>query len=151
MAAASRTNASPALVPALARNPPPSPPAPEPTPSHPLPGSRVGTVRAIGPDSRFVLLEAAGPGSAPGVATGQELRCLHTDAAGASGPFALVRVSPERRPPFIVADVLSGQPQAGDDVYAVPSHHQAPPLGPAFTPSAASLLIPPAALPPTTR
>ena len=139
-AAASRTSATSAPTPDPARSSPPT-----------LPANHVGTVRAIGPDSRFVLLETVSPGGGPGLATGQELRCLHAGAADASGPFALLRVSRERRPPFIVADVVSGQPLAGDDVYAVTGQGPAPLPVPASTPSAASLLIPPAALPPTTR
>ena len=95
-----------------------------------------------------MLLETVSAGIAPGIADGQELRCIHANAADASGPFAVVRVSRERRPPFIVADVLSGQPQAGDDVYAVKGGGAAPLPVPVSTPSAASLFIPAAALPP---
>ena len=115
-ATVTRTSAPPAPAPRLAQSPP-SVSASEPVPPRALPGSRVGAIRAIGTGGRFVLLEAVSAGFAPSITEGQELRCIHSNAADANGPFAIVRVSRERRPPFIVADVLSGQPQAGDDVY----------------------------------
>ena len=146
-ATVTRTNAPPAPAPRLAQSPPPVS-APEPTPPRALPGSRVGAIRAIGTGGRFVLLEAVSAGFAPSITEGQELRCIHSNAADANGPFAIVRVSRERRPPFIVADVLSGQPQAGDDVYTVKGGGTAPLPAPVSTPSAASLFIPAAALPP---
>jgi hypothetical protein len=76
---------------------------------------RVGVVRMIGAGRRFVLIEAA-PSAQLALADGQELRCRTSPEAGGA-QTALVRVGRERRQQFIVADVLDGQPNAGDSVY----------------------------------
>ncbi len=47
---------------------------------------------------------------------GQALVCR---AAG--GVTATLRVSHERRPPFVVADVATGEPHVGDDVFIDPA------------------------------
>ncbi len=78
----------------------------------PLPGHRIGTVQAIGTQGQFVLVEITATDSAPDINDGQLLRCV-----GPGGQAAIARVARERRAPFVVADVVSGTPHAGDEVY----------------------------------
>ena len=124
---------------------PPGPAAPPSMPPRFSPAVRVGTVRTVGAGSRFVLLETTNPGSASGITDGQELRCNHPNTADDLGPAIILKVSRERKPPFIVADVLSGQPEAGDAVYTVKGSAAA--AVPASTPPVTSFLLPPAARP----
>ena len=83
----------------------------------------LGNIHVIGTGGHFVLVEASVAAAAAGLADGQTLVCR---AAGAD--TATLRVSHERRPPFVVADVDSGTPQIGDEVFVVPA--TAPPAKP---------------------
>ncbi len=123
-------------------------------------GSRIGTVRAIGAGSRFVLLESNSLEATSVLTAGQELRCLPANPADARQTPVVLRVSRERRPPFVVADVISGEPQSGDEVYApkqnsttvvrgIPASSAVPAAG--ATPPVSSFLLPPLALPPTSQ
>ena len=92
----------------------------------------LGDVHVIGTGGHFVLVEASVPAAATGLADGQALVCR---AAGAD--TATLRVSHERRPPFVVADVDSGTPHIGDEVFVLPAAAQPPviPAAPSPTPS----------------
>ena len=81
--------------------------------------TRLGTVRAIGAEQRFVLIEASSALVASAVSEGQLLHCRP--------PFTLtrtstadLRVSRERHESLIVANVVAGNPALGDLVYATP-------------------------------
>ncbi len=76
----------------------------------------LGNVHVIGTGGRFVLVEASVAAVATGLTDNQTLVCR---AAGAD--TATLRVSHERRPPFVVADVDSGTPHIGDEVFVVPA------------------------------
>lgn len=89
----------------------------------------LGNVRVIGTGGRFVLVEASAAAVTAGLANGQTLVCR-----SARADTATLRVSRERRPPFVVADVDSGTPHVGDEVYVVPA---ADPAAKPTTPSAA--------------
>ena len=99
----------------------------------------LGNVRVIGTGGRFVLVEASAAAVTAGLADGQTLVCR---AAGAD--TATLRVSRERRPPFVVADVDSGAPHVGDEVFVVPAAD--PAAKPATPPSAPA--APPVPAPP---
>ena len=67
---------------------------------------------AIGTGRRFVLVETPAPQPVSALVDGQTLVCR------ASGVVtATLRVSHERRPPFVVADVAAGEPHLGDEVF----------------------------------
>jgi hypothetical protein len=77
---------------------------------------RVGVVRVIGAHGKFVLIETTtGLGGVP-LGDGQELHC-RGPAAGGGEQTAVLQVSRERQAPFLVADVVSGEPKAGDVAY----------------------------------
>ena len=67
----------------------------------------IGVIRSISHDGTYVLVELD-PGVA--VTSGSDLVVLH-----GSGGESRLRVA-EMRPPFFVADLLSGQPAPGDHV-----------------------------------
>jgi hypothetical protein len=78
---------------------------------NPQPGipHRVGTVTLVNTALGFALVDVGSLYSpAPGTA-------LKTFRAGAE--TAVLAVSPERRRPFVAADIVSGAPQRGDEVY----------------------------------
>ena len=89
----------------------PSPDASAP-PSKP---TRVGTVRVIGHGQHFVLVEVPG-GGVPTLPDGQLLRCV-SSLADDAGVTATLRAGRERRRPYIVADVVNGEPHVGDSVF----------------------------------
>ncbi len=115
--------------------------------------THLGTVHVIGTGQRFVLVQTPSNQSAANITDGQALVCR---AAGMV--TATLRASHERRPPFMVADVASGEPHVGDEVFldpapggaAIPdSPHPAPPAStaspaPAATPDfRANPVLPP--------
>jgi hypothetical protein len=77
---------------------------------------RVGIVRVIGARGKFVLIETNTGYAGVSLAEGQELRC-RGPAAGGGAQTAVLKVSRERQAPFLVADVVSGEPRAGDVAY----------------------------------
>ncbi len=89
---------------------------PEPTPPAAQEVRRIGLVKVIGAGGTFLLIEARDNDLIAGLANGTELRCRGSAETGGA-QTALLRVSPERRAPFIVADIVSGSPQVGDGVY----------------------------------
>lgn len=84
--------------------------------------TRVGEVRVIGGGRRFVLIEISSRPDLPLLAPGLELRSRVPTGSIAFGgeETATLRVSPERRQPFIVADVISGEPHVDDPVFFSP-------------------------------
>lgn len=80
-------------------------PRPAATPAGP---QAVGTVAVVNDRSRFVLLDV---GSLYAPAAGVTLKCY----AGEAETGELV-VSPEKKRPFIAADVVKGEPRVGDRV-----------------------------------
>jgi hypothetical protein len=91
-------------------------PPPEPTPPAAQEIRRVGVVKVIGTGGTFLLIEARDSDLSAELPNGTELRCRGSAETGGA-QTALLRVSPERRAPFIVADIVSGTPQVGDGVY----------------------------------
>ena len=95
---------------------------PTPAPAPPIPKAtkeiRVGEVRVIGSGRRFVLIEVSPRPDMPLLAPGVELRTRAPAGVAVGGEqTGTLRVSPERRQPFIVADVVDGEPHANDLVY----------------------------------
>ncbi len=77
---------------------------------------RVGVVRVIGAHGKFVLIDTTtGYGDVP-LTEGQNLHSRGS-AAGGGVQTAELKVSRERQAPFLVADVVSGEPQTGDVAY----------------------------------
>jgi hypothetical protein len=93
-----------------------STPKPDPTPPAAEEIRRLGVVRVIGAGGTFLLIEARDSDLIADIPNGTELRCRGSAETGGA-QTALLRVSPERRAPFIVADIVSGSPQVGDGVY----------------------------------
>lgn len=79
--------------------------------------TRIGVVRAIGADQRFVLIETSSALASSSLSEGQLLHCRPPGSASLTATAEL-RVSRERRQSLIVANVLSGEPAAGDIVLA---------------------------------
>ena len=77
---------------------------------------RIGVVRVIGAHGRFVLIKMSSGNGDMSLRDGQELRCRGSVAGGGT-QTAVVKVSRERQPPFVVADVVSGTPGVGDTAY----------------------------------
>ncbi len=94
-------------------------------------GERLGTVQVIGTGQRFVLIRTPTWQSGSTLVDGQALICR----AGGN-VTATLRVSRERRPPFVVADVASGEPHVGDDVLIDTAPGRATIPGPVVSPAA---------------
>lgn len=103
--------------------------------------TQVGTVRAIGAEQRFVLVEAPSALVASAVPEGQLLYCRPLSAVIRTATADL-RVSRERHASLIVANVVAGEPALGDIVYskpAAPSVFPTPAPGPISAVPAAPL------------
>ncbi len=88
---------------------------------------RVGIVRVIGARGKFVLIETTNGVIGGTLAEGQELRCRGAATTGGA-QTAVLKVARERQAPFLVADVVSGEPQAGDIAYfALEKRNETPP------------------------
>ena len=83
----------------------------------------LGTVHVIGTGQRFVLVQTPSMQPVSALTDGQALVCR----AGGN-VTATLRVSHERRPPFVVADVAAGEPHVGDEVFidTAPGHTKIP-------------------------
>lgn len=89
---------------ALSRRPKPVVAAPAPSQIN------VGKIALVNAEEHFVLIDL-GPYlyvPPPGAA-------LHS--VGAAGAIAHLRAAPEQKRPFIAAEILDGQPAAGDEVF----------------------------------
>ena len=70
----------------------------------------VGTIVSVNEASRFVLIDT---GIYPITSGGGEaLKSFSGDKE-----TGVLTMSPERKPPFIIADIVSGSPQKGDQVF----------------------------------
>ena len=87
-----------------------------PTSVQAVPEQRVGIVRVIGAHGSFVLIETPSAAFSTTVPAGHRLHC-RPPGSTAGTSTADLRVSPERRHPFVVADVLTGLPSIGDVAY----------------------------------
>jgi len=95
---------APALCFALAACATTRPPAPEPAAPGPVP---VGTVAYVNEEDGFVLVRAH---EIPEPGTPLQTRAANGEAT------ALLRVSPEQRRPFLIADIVQGDPHVGETV-----------------------------------
>jgi len=73
------------------------------------PAQLIGTVKMVNLDDKFVLIDAIV--YTPG-APGDPLVCIASQRESAS-----LHISPLRKPPFLIADIVSGTPSVGDRVY----------------------------------
>src|SRR5579862_3591685 len=74
------------------------------------PGHRlVGTIVSVNKEQRFVLIDTQSSYPAP---AGEALKFFSN-----GGETGVLAVSPEVRPPFMIADIVSGSPQKGDQVF----------------------------------
>lgn len=73
------------------------------------PAQLIGTVKMVNLDDKFVLIDALvyTPGS-----PGDSLVCISNQRETAT-----LHLSPLRKPPFLIADIVSGTPSTGDRVY----------------------------------
>lgn len=110
------------------------------SPAHPLAETRVGSVRMIGRDGKFVLVETLNGGILT-LPDGQALHCRSGAEPGANRTADL-RLSRERRLQFASADVVSGQPHVGDAVFVGGPGGR---VGPSLLPAEIENLPPPPA------
>ncbi len=75
----------------------------------PLQPSFSGKIRLVDKTAGFVLIERTSPTDP---ASGTDLQSFR-----GGYPSATLRATPERRPPFITADILTGEPLDGDQVF----------------------------------
>ena len=74
-----------------------------------------GTIRLVRAPLGFVLIQNSGSPPPPGSE-------LYVHRSGSDQPVATLRVSPETKTGFVVADILTGQPEEGDAVlWSLPS------------------------------
>jgi CHASE2 domain-containing sensor protein len=69
----------------------------------------IGTVALVNEAMRFVLVDV---GSNYAAAPGATLKCFNN-----SQESAVLTASPERKAPFIIADIAKGDPHPGDQVF----------------------------------
>lgn len=81
--------------------------------------SRVGVVRAVGVEQRFVLIETPSALDASLLSEGQMLHCRPPDALARTAT-ADIRVSRERHDSLVVANVVAGEPAVGAVVFSTP-------------------------------
>ena len=80
------------------------------------PEQRLGVIRAVGAHGSFVLIETPSASVTASLPTGSLLHC-HPAGTVTGSSTADLRVSPERRQPFVTADVVAGTPTVGDIAY----------------------------------
>lgn len=76
--------------------------------THPAP-ERVGVIVLVNEEQRFVLIDTT-TGVIP--ASGTALKALRSDAE-----VAVLHAGEVQRRPFVIADIVSGQPARGDVVF----------------------------------
>ena len=81
----------------------------EPSTKPPLQTSFCGKIRLVDKTAGFVLIERT---STTDPAPGTDLQSFRGGYTSAT-----LRASPERRPPFVIADILTGEPLDGDPVF----------------------------------
>lgn len=70
----------------------------------------VGTVAIVHREPHYVLIDLSGTSSPP--ESGTELTAI-----AATGEASRLKVTPERKHPFVSANVMSGEPKKGERVY----------------------------------
>lgn len=70
----------------------------------------IGEISIVNSDAHFVLIDLGS--MMPALAPGTELRVLRDE-----NEIARVKVSAERKRPFVSADIMSGEPAPGDRVF----------------------------------
>ena len=82
----------------------------------PAPEQRLGVIKVIGARAGFVLIETPSASAAAAAPAGHLLHC-HPPGVTSGTSTADLRVSAERRQPFVIADVVAGMPSVGDVAY----------------------------------
>ena len=82
----------------------------------------IGTIEMVNPEQRFVLIRAQGRLSIP---AGQEITAMD-----GSGALARLKVSPEKKQDFLTADIVDGNPRAGNVVVFKADKTALPPADP---------------------
>ncbi len=70
----------------------------------------VGSISVVNTESHFVLIDLSG--TAAPLANGTDLTAI-----SAAGVAARLKVTPEKKRPFVTADIVSGTPKRGERVY----------------------------------
>jgi hypothetical protein len=78
-------------------------------PPQALPPARLGAIAFIDQENKFVLIDAE---TLAGAVPGEPLVCISNQ-----NETGTLRLSTLRNPPFLVADIIGGNPQKGDLVY----------------------------------
>lgn len=78
-------------------------------PPQALPPARLGTIAFIDEENKFVLVDAE---TLAGAVPGEPLVCISNQ-----NETGTLRLSTLRNPPFLVADIIGGNPRKGDLVY----------------------------------
>ncbi len=97
-----------------------------------------GTIRLVRDSLGFVLIKSAGSGDPPMGSI------LAVHRSGDREPVAELRLSPEKKMGFIVADIVSGKPEVGDTVlWSMPDAPPTPGPAPALPGGEAEVILPP--------
>ncbi len=102
---------------------------------------RVGVVRAVGADQRFVLIETPSALATSSLSEGQLLHCRPPGASGLAATADL-RVSRERHQSLVAANVLAGDPAVGAVVYATSGEIPTPAPAPGSISSVSTAPLP---------
>jgi hypothetical protein len=70
----------------------------------------VGSIAVVNRESHFVLIDLSGTVAAPEVGT-------ELTAISPAGEASRLKVTPERKRPFVAADIVTGTPKRGERVY----------------------------------
>ncbi|MFL6528855.1 MAG: hypothetical protein ACJ8KX_00155 [Chthoniobacterales bacterium] len=70
----------------------------------------VGSISSVSRESHFVLIDLSATSAPPVVGT-------ELTAISASGEASRLKVTAERKRPFVTADIVSGEPKRGERVY----------------------------------
>jgi hypothetical protein len=70
----------------------------------------VGSISSVNRESHFVLIDLSGTAAPPDAGT--ELTSI-----SAGGEASRLKVTPERKRPFVTADIVIGEPKRGERVY----------------------------------
>ena len=97
-----------------------------------------GTIRLVRDSLGFVLIKSAGGGDPP------KGSILAVHRGGEREPVAELRLSPEKKMGFVVADIVTGKPEVGDTVlWAIPDAPPTPGPAPLLPGEEAEVVLPP--------
>jgi len=71
----------------------------------------VASVYSVNPAGNFAILESM---AAASMLPGTRLAVIQDGVV-----MSILRVTPDRRPPFLIADIVSGEPQRGEALYVI--------------------------------